>query len=66
MADNMACAWYRMKKRCMLKLKGKQKRTRIVAKVEWEVATEKRVSADEANVFEWDEEVCAVLGGLRT
>lgn len=56
----MSCAWYRMKKKCLLKLKGKQKKLRIAAKVEWEVTREERISAAEATVYEWDEAVCAV------
>ncbi len=51
----MACAWYRMKKKCLLTLKGKPKKLRIVAKVEWEVTSEERSSEAEAAVFDWDE-----------
>lgn len=57
MADEMACAWYRMKKQCLLKLKGKPKKLRIVAKVEWEVTSEDRTSEAEAAVFDWDGEM---------
>jgi hypothetical protein len=55
----MACAWYRMKKNCLLKLKlkGKSKKLRIVAKVEWEVTSEERSSEAEAAVFDWNEKV---------
>jgi hypothetical protein len=66
MADNMAVTWHRMKKKVALTLKGKPRRLRVVARVEWEVAREERASGAEATVFEWDEEVCAMFGGLRT
>ena len=57
MADEMAVAWHRMKKKCLLTLKGKPKKLRMVAKVEWEVTSAERSSEAEAAALEWDEKV---------